>query len=674
MKHISIIQKLTLTSLSLSLLAACSPAETPTTPSSPLPTSVPSQEPVPEPTAEPTTAPTAMPTAVPTAVPTSVPSAEPTATPGPVSSLQPSTEDISTIEKTTFNGQINDDTSAPLDGVTVVGRSLNSSVPYEETTTTAGGSYAFNNAPSGVQIEITATRAGYTTRRRVEVLKSNKQGDPKANKYDFGPGGVDHNGTINNGLSDLPEVTRVIPGRNASGVDPKTSFVVGFSEPMDKQSVEDTFAVRSYNARRLTVDNGRTTGNTVEGNATIATWDGTSGDALIKNSATGTQIWDKDAFTINWNSDATEVTFAFKEERLLPTDKDSNLVPDYRVSFANFNNPTDRLFKDSAGVSRNHHHFKLTDGPFEDSYKFAIRTDTAAPTISGITAQTDENQGTNGDAVSVRFSERMIIYSRGVTIAGGMDMVAGSETKAPGAYPGTFVMGSSTDANAVAKNYQVRIVESGAAGVTKYAGTWGALGGRAVFDTNDVTHKTVLLLPPSAAGNDVNIAEITNGQTLMGTVTFTDGTTANFTFTRAGGTIAADANTGANLAAALNGATAEVVGIDANATFSAGAFVGSGANTAVRLNVAAGATYDADGVGTAAIAKNIAFVTFTGGTVGAGAMNGKVLLAGATVDSNSRLSIYKPGDTVRISVNSTVLDPAGNSINTSSNTSSGNAS
>ena len=38
------------------------------------------------------------------------------------------------------------------------------------------------------EVEVTSaeTRPGYTTRRRVEVLKSNDQGDPNANRYDFG--------------------------------------------------------------------------------------------------------------------------------------------------------------------------------------------------------------------------------------------------------------------------------------------------------------------------------------------------------------------------------------------------------------------------------------------------------------------------------------------------------
>lgn len=102
--------------------------------------------------------------------------------------LPAATSDISVIEKTTFNGMLFDDLGQPLDGATVKVRSLNSSVPFEAQTTTTGGAFVFNNAPSGVQVEITISKVGFATRKRVEVLKSNKQGDPNGNRYDFGNG------------------------------------------------------------------------------------------------------------------------------------------------------------------------------------------------------------------------------------------------------------------------------------------------------------------------------------------------------------------------------------------------------------------------------------------------------------------------------------------------------
>ncbi|MBF2053191.1 MAG: carboxypeptidase regulatory-like domain-containing protein [Candidatus Sericytochromatia bacterium] len=98
------------------------------------------------------------------------------------------TADISTIERSTFSGQVLDDAGRPMNGVLVQVRSLNRSVVFTAETLTVEGSYHFSNAPAGIQLEIIISAPGYATRRRVEVLKSNKQGDPQANHYDFGGG------------------------------------------------------------------------------------------------------------------------------------------------------------------------------------------------------------------------------------------------------------------------------------------------------------------------------------------------------------------------------------------------------------------------------------------------------------------------------------------------------
>ena len=144
----------------ISMLVACGPAPTgepkpsvaPSSTASVEPSTAPTVAPTTEPTVAPTVAPTTEPTVAPTTAPTVAPTTAPTAAPTAVA-----TSDISVVEKTTFNGKVYDDTNAPLDGVTVKAKSLNSAVVYQETTSTAGGAYAFNNAPSGVQVEITAS-------------------------------------------------------------------------------------------------------------------------------------------------------------------------------------------------------------------------------------------------------------------------------------------------------------------------------------------------------------------------------------------------------------------------------------------------------------------------------------------------------------------------------------
>lgn len=398
--------------------------------------------------------------------PPTTPSQTPTVSSSPTASSLPSaTDDISVVEKTTFNGEVFDDTQAPLDGVSIYANSLNSSVPYSASSTTAGGNYAFNNAPAGVQIEIIATRPGFTARRHIVVLKSNKQGDPNANKYDFGVGTSAGTGSSANALSDKPEVTMVTPGRNASGIDSATSFILKFSEPMDRATVRDSFLIRAYTSEQLSVDSGETF----------------NGSNAI-NFQSGSQVWDKAAFNVSWNSDDTEATFSFKEERKLPTDKDSDKVPDYQVTFSSLgSNP----IKDKSGISRTSNYFKLTDGNFEQTYKFAIKTDEQKPSLSSLVAQTAENAGQDGDALKVRFSERMAYYTLEKTISGGMN---GTASQAAGSNNGV-------SAQNAACNY---LIEVNRAGTPILNSNWCSLGGRAVFDTNDPTHKTVLLLPPSS--------------------------------------------------------------------------------------------------------------------------------------------------------------------------------
>ncbi|PKL76727.1 MAG: hypothetical protein CVV27_08780 [Candidatus Melainabacteria bacterium HGW-Melainabacteria-1] len=271
------------------------------------------------PGASPTTGPTADPG--PTAAPTDEPTAQPTSAP-----TAEATSDISVVEKTTFNGKIFDALGNPLDGVEVKVRSLNTSVPFEAITTTAGGTFAFNNAPAGVQIEITATRPGYAPRSRTEVLKSNKQGDPNANRFDFGSADSSSFGSSYGALSDLPEVIRVSPGRNVSGVSADTSFALTFSEPMDRATVEQGLLLNKY-----------------------------------LNSGSQEDAFDISAFNIVWNSDDTEIQLTFKPGIQLTSQND------YAFAFK-----PGSVIKDKTGNGRDSSYFKLTEGDYENWSKFSV--------------------------------------------------------------------------------------------------------------------------------------------------------------------------------------------------------------------------------------------------------------------------------------------------------------
>lgn len=439
-----------MTTLSLAVLAGCG---APTNLPSPQPTATGSA------TTTPSAQPSGQPSGNPSAQPSSQPSTDPndpTETPAPSSVPSTGPSDVSVGEKTTFNGKVYDDTNAPLDGVTVKVKSLSSSVTYEETTTTAGGSYAFNNAPAGIQLEMIASKEGFTTRKRVEVLKSNKDGNPDANRYDFGTNGPATTtfGVEFNGLSDKPEVMSVTPARNASGIAQDTTFVLKFSEPMDRNTVEKNFGIYGGTTEQLSVD---TTAPTII--------QGFSNAADV-TAAAGSLVWDKSAFTATWGAGDTELTMTFKAEQRLPSDTESDKVPEYRVSLV----AQDGQIKDKSGTSRvaaDGGYFKATDGDFEGNYRFSIVGDDEAPGLASIQALTGENGNVLGDEIKVVYTEPMVYYTSVGQIRGNMN--GGQLAKDP----------------LRAGNYLISV--NGGPEVTL-----SSLGGVAQFDT-EATHKTVNL-------------------------------------------------------------------------------------------------------------------------------------------------------------------------------------
>jgi len=427
----------------------------------PIATPVPLATAVPAGAASPAPEPTPIPTPIPTVAPT--PTAEPSPTiPVPTPSADwvvetPSGEWV--IETTRFSGHVHDDTGQALPGVTISARSLNSLVPYEEQVQTdAEGAYLLEDGPAGVQIEIRATLPGYAARRRVEVLKS-MQTDPNANRYDFGPGPF--NGGINNALSDKPEVISASPGRNASGIALNTAFVLKFSEPMDRATVENAFCLLVYTTKTLTV------GATLQGSEQI-------------HHLSGTQVADHNQFHIQWNAEHTEVVFVWKDGYRLLSDRNSQRVPDYQLAFRAADGS--RTLKDKTGVERNSHHFKLTDGNFEESYKFAVQTDMVSPSVSQIQAKTQENDPLFGDRILVRFSERMIYSLPGAVVKGGIN---GNASQA-------VAMNALVNPSQAAANYWITVTRPGQGVILDTS--WGDLiNGMVVTHIDDPTRQTILL-------------------------------------------------------------------------------------------------------------------------------------------------------------------------------------
>jgi len=368
-------------------------------------------------------------------------------------------------------GTVFDEQNRPLDDVKIRLRSLNSSTPFFDETTTIKGKYAFPCSISGIQMEITASKPGYASRKRVEVQKSNK-GEPNANRYDFGfetPLGSNFSAPYF-ALSDKPEIIQAFPARNSKDLAPNTAIKLTFSEPMDRASVENNFTIRAYQAQKFSVDQ-RDSKATFLGPGRLADYRG------------GTPIYDSSAFELTWNADDSEVTFKFKHQQSLPTDKNIEQIPSYSLAFDNFATQQ-RAFKDRNGVERKEKHFKLTDGDFEEAYKFSVAPDSTPPELVSVQLL---NSPEKPPLLALTYSESMLIPALAAPIAGGMGDSQFAREQAPAGYPG-----SGAGAIQASHNYFVKVNRQKE---TLFSGTWGSLGGQSQYAAWDHSYKTVLLLP-----------------------------------------------------------------------------------------------------------------------------------------------------------------------------------
>lgn len=155
-----------------------------------------------------------------------------------------------------LSGTVYDEAGAPVDGASVTVNSLDSSISYKATTTTNQGSYVVNNLPEGVNVEIIATKANWTSRRRVGSFQA---AATVRNEIDFGGPITD---TTAPGaayfISKYPEVAKTEPAYNASDVDPTSlTYKLTLSEPLDdtnRRRFED--AIRVLPANHLAAPTG----------------------------------------------------------------------------------------------------------------------------------------------------------------------------------------------------------------------------------------------------------------------------------------------------------------------------------------------------------------------------------------------------------------------------------
>lgn len=333
------------------------------------------------------------------------------------------------IPKTNLTGTVYDENGSALNNATVTARSLNSSVPFEANTTTVNGLYNLNQVPAGIQLELVVKRSGFTSRRSVNVLQTS------THQLNF-------NGLL--AISDKPEVISASPARNATEVAANTSFVLVFSEPMNRSSVENNFVVQAASNTPFTV----------------------AGNSIFSS---GNIVWEASDFNMSWNADSTELTLSFSDSKQLPADTLNTMS--YRISFKN-------EIQDNSGVSRNQHFFKLTHGAAEESYTFSIRTDEVKPSLLSISALTSEGGAGSGDSLKIRFSEPMLVITRSADLTGGIN-------------------GNTSQSPLSAANYLITVTRAGETLINNIS--WAELGGRVVFDSDDSSRRSLRLIPSSSS-------------------------------------------------------------------------------------------------------------------------------------------------------------------------------
>lgn len=138
--------------------------------------------------------------------------------------------------KSLLNGLVYDVDGHLIQDAQASVRSLNPSIPYQKTAVLVNGRYILSDAPAGVQLEVSVSKTGFTTRIIQVVLQENPFGDVELNRYDFGYADPDFTHAFN-GLNSLPEVTQAWFLRDHPNVRVK-GLGLRFSEPVNRRETE----------------------------------------------------------------------------------------------------------------------------------------------------------------------------------------------------------------------------------------------------------------------------------------------------------------------------------------------------------------------------------------------------------------------------------------------------
>ena len=187
--------------------------------------------------------------------------------------------------------------------------------------------YKLLNLKSGVSIRFRILKKGYTTRIR-ELVPACSVCEAVINVI-FGDSPNIQYGHAKYFLSTRPETTPSMPTYNSKDVPLNTPIKLTFSEPIDKQTVEDNLIIKVADA----------------------------GDSNLKS---GDIIFTSVDYNITWNTDETEATFTPKDGKLLPASK---IPPKYAIAFKTpFKDKDGNLANDKNG------YFRIEPDNYMESY------------------------------------------------------------------------------------------------------------------------------------------------------------------------------------------------------------------------------------------------------------------------------------------------------------------
>lgn len=172
--------------------------------------------------------------------PSPVPTLTHSRPPSPASTPSPSPIGY-TGRQVVVSGYVYDQRGAAIGGATVVARSLDAAAPYYREVRTDAGSFVLNGVPEGVNVELTAMRAGWTTRRRVVAFQGQAT---RRHEVRFGAPDAEGDGAAHF-LAPYPEIVRTEPADGDVGVDARGgTWALHLSEPLgaeDRRRFEAAF-------------------------------------------------------------------------------------------------------------------------------------------------------------------------------------------------------------------------------------------------------------------------------------------------------------------------------------------------------------------------------------------------------------------------------------------------